>query len=272
MALQLGAKYKSDWDKSCTHLICAYKNTPKYNKVKSLGKIIVKRDWVENCYQLKKRIPWRRFALDDRESTKSNSDDDEILDESFRPSVNSEECDTEVMNIGDVAKNLNVPSSGEDTDDDLDRARNKMKDPNASKVIPDSSLSDSSRKSVIPEKKTSPSKSKQKKKTLNEFVMNISDENIFDVSTDEEEFTLVRRGIFSGKKISLSSNLGAVERVKLRDLLLEHKAVICDTGSNANVIISTIDDKEFSVPYVAPRWVYESCDMKCLLPTMRYLA
>ncbi len=29
----MGAKYKGDWDWSCTHLICAFPNTPKFNQV-----------------------------------------------------------------------------------------------------------------------------------------------------------------------------------------------------------------------------------------------
>ena len=32
-ALEMGAKYKPDWDSTCTHLICAFSNTPKYTQV-----------------------------------------------------------------------------------------------------------------------------------------------------------------------------------------------------------------------------------------------
>ena len=37
-ALEMGAKYKADWDPSCTHLVCAFTNTPKFNQVKGKGK------------------------------------------------------------------------------------------------------------------------------------------------------------------------------------------------------------------------------------------
>ncbi|XP_053658071.1 DNA repair protein XRCC1 [Anopheles marshallii] len=77
-ALAMGAKYKPDWDSSCTHLICAYKNTPKYNQVQGKGKI-VKQDWIEKCYTNRKRLSWRKFALDTAEANVSDSEG-EIVD------------------------------------------------------------------------------------------------------------------------------------------------------------------------------------------------
>ncbi|XP_052891404.1 DNA repair protein XRCC1 [Anopheles moucheti] len=82
-ALAMGAKYKPDWDSSCTHLICAYKNTPKYNQVQGKGKI-VKQDWIEKCYTNRKRLSWRKFALDTAEANVSDSED-EIVDEMNKP-------------------------------------------------------------------------------------------------------------------------------------------------------------------------------------------
>ena len=32
-ALEMGAKYKPDWDSTTTHLICAFSNTPKFTQV-----------------------------------------------------------------------------------------------------------------------------------------------------------------------------------------------------------------------------------------------
>ncbi|KAL9882969.1 DNA repair protein XRCC1 isoform 2-T2 [Glossina fuscipes fuscipes] len=86
-AVTLGAKYKADWDNTCTHLICAFINTPKYNQVKGRGRIVT-RSWIEKCYDSKKYLPWRRFALDSTELTKPESDE-EILDEALRPKCNT---------------------------------------------------------------------------------------------------------------------------------------------------------------------------------------
>lgn len=59
----LGATYKPEWNASCTHLVCAFYNTPKFLEVKGKGKIVTK-NWVEDCYAKRKRLPWRRYCLD----------------------------------------------------------------------------------------------------------------------------------------------------------------------------------------------------------------
>ncbi|CRK94282.1 CLUMA_CG007797, isoform A [Clunio marinus] len=74
-AIDMGAKYRSDWDNNCTHLICAFNNTPKYHQVKGHGKIVTKR-WIEACHNNKKRLPWRRFALDKEDINKSESEEE----------------------------------------------------------------------------------------------------------------------------------------------------------------------------------------------------
>lgn len=64
---------------------CAFKNTPKYNEVAVLGKgKIVKRNWVTECFAQKKRFPWRRYALDPKETSQPDSED-EIHDLASKP-------------------------------------------------------------------------------------------------------------------------------------------------------------------------------------------
>merc|ERR1719447_25728 len=63
-AMEMGAKYEPDWSSRCTHLICAFANTPKFQQVKTSGGKIVKREWVEECHSRRRRLPWRRFYLD----------------------------------------------------------------------------------------------------------------------------------------------------------------------------------------------------------------
>ncbi|KAH8396071.1 hypothetical protein KR222_002673 [Zaprionus bogoriensis] len=87
-AIALGAKYKADWEAGCTHLICAFRNTPKYNQVKGKGKIVT-RSWIEKCYALKKYLPWRRYALETSQLDQPESDE-ELYDESLKPTVDDD--------------------------------------------------------------------------------------------------------------------------------------------------------------------------------------
>lgn len=76
-ALEMGAKYKHNWDLSCTHLICAFINTPKYHECKRQGTYrIVKSDWIDKCHSNRCRFPWRRYALDKLEQNKPESEDE----------------------------------------------------------------------------------------------------------------------------------------------------------------------------------------------------
>ncbi|MFH4983329.1 hypothetical protein AB6A40_010038 [Gnathostoma spinigerum] len=61
-AKEMGAFYEPDWTARCTHLICAFRNTPKFRQVGSKG-IIVSERWIDSCYTKKKRLPERLFAL-----------------------------------------------------------------------------------------------------------------------------------------------------------------------------------------------------------------
>ncbi|EAT45954.1 AAEL002782-PA, partial [Aedes aegypti] len=134
-ALAMGAKYKSDWDSSCTHLICAFKNTPKYNQVHGKGKI-VKKDWIERCHALRKRLSWRKFALDLNDAEQTDSEG-EIVDiakkPTERPSSKTEEqvreTDEEALahyDLDDVVMDT-VEVSGSDTEEEIERVKQMQK-------------------------------------------------------------------------------------------------------------------------------------------------
>lgn len=50
-----------DWSDECTHLICAFANTPKWAQVAAIGGKIVTRDWIDACKQAGAQIAWRNF-------------------------------------------------------------------------------------------------------------------------------------------------------------------------------------------------------------------
>lgn len=96
-ALEMGAKYKHNWDLSCTHLICAFINTPKYRECKRQGTYrIVTSDWIDKCHSNRCRFPWRRYALDKLEQNKPESED-EIC--AHTNSVETDDSDDEWNNV-----------------------------------------------------------------------------------------------------------------------------------------------------------------------------
>jgi len=81
-ALRMGATYRGDWDSTCTHLVCAFMNTPKHNQVKAASPRakIVKASWIEASHRARVRYPWRRHCLDPAHSSQPESED-EVWDE-----------------------------------------------------------------------------------------------------------------------------------------------------------------------------------------------
>ncbi|CAH1797161.1 unnamed protein product [Owenia fusiformis] len=83
-ALEMGAKYKPDWDKKCTHLICAFSNTPKFQEVLGKGRIVTKH-WLLDCYEKKKLYPWRKYRLDGADSPSGSGSSGDESEEEYRP-------------------------------------------------------------------------------------------------------------------------------------------------------------------------------------------
>ena len=132
-AIEMGAKYRGDWDNTCTHLVCAFVNTPKFNQVKGKGKI-VKKDWIEQSYEDHKIYPWRRFCLD-KNDRGTESDEEIFEDNSENRAYNS---------------NLNAPSessteattSNEAYDQDTDEEIETIKKKDLKKEVKKHDLSD----------------------------------------------------------------------------------------------------------------------------------
>ncbi|XP_073426757.1 DNA repair protein XRCC1 [Dendrobates tinctorius] len=76
-ALEMGAKYRPDWTPDSTHLICAFANTPKYGQVKAAGGIIVRKEWILDCYKKKQRLPYKQYLMVGADSSSEEDDDSE---------------------------------------------------------------------------------------------------------------------------------------------------------------------------------------------------
>ncbi|XP_034612545.1 DNA repair protein XRCC1 isoform X1 [Trachemys scripta elegans] len=76
-ALEMGAKYRPDWTPDSTHLICAFANTPKYSQVKGRGGTIVRKEWVLDCHQARRRLPCKRYLMDGPPASGSEEEESE---------------------------------------------------------------------------------------------------------------------------------------------------------------------------------------------------
>eukprot|EP00795_Rhopilema_esculentum_P016836 gene16836-8307_t len=74
-AISMGAKYRPDWAPGCTHLICAFKNTPKFNQVLGKGKIVGHK-WIKDCAKRKERISVKEYRIDGSGSSSESEQDD----------------------------------------------------------------------------------------------------------------------------------------------------------------------------------------------------
>ena len=204
------------------------------------------------------RLSWRRFALDSKEKDKPDSDE-EILDINMKPfepipsssslSPPARSTNSPVISL-DENSSYNI-SSGSDTEDELERVRQKklqqtMQNNNTIKAASD------------------------------------LEDDIYNKTTDEEPpkcNAFKSRSIsplpdfFKSKVFYLSSNLGNVDVLKLRRFITAYGGSETKLASEASFIIS---NSPKSVPsgfvgeIVKPLWVYECNDMECLLPTKRY--
>ncbi|XP_066601156.1 DNA repair protein XRCC1-like [Prorops nasuta] len=98
-ALDMGAEYIANpntTNQRCTHLICAYKKTPKIQLLKGHCKI-VKHTFIEDCFVKKIRYPWRRYALfeEDRDQPESEEETVAALDQSVFDADTDSDTDKE---------------------------------------------------------------------------------------------------------------------------------------------------------------------------------
>ena len=65
LALGMGAKFEQSWRSYCTHLICAYSDTPKYKEVKESGfGFIVSPSWIVDSHKAGKKLPEKLYDID----------------------------------------------------------------------------------------------------------------------------------------------------------------------------------------------------------------
>ncbi|CAK1542853.1 unnamed protein product [Leptosia nina] len=70
-AVRLGARYVPDYTAQCTHLVCAFPNTPKLRAVRESGTPcrVVLGEWIDACERERRRLPWHQYATEPSRSS-----------------------------------------------------------------------------------------------------------------------------------------------------------------------------------------------------------
>uniref|UniRef100_A0A1B6KXU3 BRCT domain-containing protein n=1 Tax=Graphocephala atropunctata TaxID=36148 RepID=A0A1B6KXU3_9HEMI len=260
-ACAMGAKYKADWDSTSTHLICAFVNTPKFNQVRGRGKI-VKKEWIEECHNRRRRLPWRRFALDRNDA--GTSSEEEIWEENSVPSTSS--VNTTIVS-GINRRNV---SSGSDTEEEIERVRARQ----------------TADKPVTPA--PSEQKVKESKRTARVTLEKRVDKaDPFDDDTDvdsESESQTSKLSLpplpdfFENIVFHIASDIDDDERRKLQRYITAYKGCVLDEiDGNVEYTITKQPDiaaelaEEFGISALTPDWVWTCSDAEKLVPVSDYL-
>ncbi|XP_045479607.1 DNA repair protein XRCC1 [Harmonia axyridis] len=273
--LEMGARYKPDWDNTCTHLVCAFMNTPKFNQVKGKGKIVT-RNWVEECYSQRKKLPWRRYALDKHEKNKDESED-EIWEkiEEVRPES------PEVEN----AKNPyfdDVMEQASDTEEIIEQIKKATpQSPIRKQVLSPAKI----QKEVSPEPTAHCSKQISEDSDVKILTEVKEEDNAYSAETDPEEETVERKeqlkkkpyDFFKQKNFFLDSNFEDYIEEMLKNYIFIHEGslfedpsedidyIIC--GQKEAPKLSGLNTKAICV---LPDWVVDCHKCRQFIPPDEY--
>nr|CAB3267802.1 DNA repair protein XRCC1-like [Phallusia mammillata] len=133
-ALSMGARYRRDWETGCTHLICAFANTPKFRQVMGdpRGRI-VRADWIIDCAAQKKRLPCKPYSMDPNTSDNDDVDDGKPPDDIDDPIEASTDEEDDVIDTDDeierVKQNIKIESPGAPPVDPYDVSTDDEEEP-----------------------------------------------------------------------------------------------------------------------------------------------
>jgi len=278
MTLEMGAKYRSDWDSSCTHLICAFTNTPKYQSVSGKGRI-VSQDWVKECYRKKKLLPWRRFRLGNAPSPPGSDTEEKTESKHHIVSTNSQ-TDTNtgspanenksLTQLGNKTSSPNPPPTSydseteedSDTDDEIQRIKavqTKTLQPEAKKSCTDDPYNDS----------TDDEKDHNELNKISEGV---------GINIDELP---PLPNFFKNKKFFMYGTFSAQERKRLHRYIVAYNGCVKDymseqvncvlTHSNWDENFDKALTENVDLTFLRPDWVHKCHDSQTIIPYQKYI-
>ncbi|CAG9772439.1 unnamed protein product [Ceutorhynchus assimilis] len=240
MALSMGAKYKKEWDGTCTHLICAFANTPKFNQVKGKGKI-VKRNWIDECYNQRKKLPWRRFALDKADRGPESEEEICEQDDSPIPAPNSPPNGTN-SDLDDDTR-----EQGSDTEEKIAKLMKKQAEPKC-------------------------------KKHQKEYCVDTDSELMSDHSHNNLEFQNKFKDFFENKIFYVDEQLDKDLVKTIKQYIVAYNGILVEDleVSIDFIVTNTSNYKTFKDLYpsalcVAPDWIWECHNLQKLMPTEDFI-
>lgn len=273
-AIEMGAKYRPDWMDGCTHLVCAFANTPKYAQVKGKGRIVTKH-WILDCYKQKTMLYWKKYRLIDNELSKEGSADEDKPKKSSPDSSQKTEStekkqsdpDPEFVPSKQDEDKSDEEESEDDTDDEVRRVKEAESKKKATKPIPESVPSSSSfGGSTIP---------------LDEEIKEGDDE--YDIATDVDEDDSGSDGelpelpdFLAKKHFFLYGALSEKERHNLTRYIIAYNGELEDYMNEKVDFVITAErwDDNFDealnnfpqLTFVRPRWLYKCNDSSKWVP------
>ncbi|XP_048521816.1 DNA repair protein XRCC1 [Dendroctonus ponderosae] len=254
MALSMGAKYKADWDNSCTHLMylfftymalilresfgfsCAFANTPKFNQVRGIGKI-VKKKWLDDCYNERKKLPWRRYALD--KADKGPESEEEICEKQDTSSSEAEQPDAIHVDSDD-----DVMERGSDTDERIAEIQRKQADSKATDIFSLDTDSDS------PDE--TPKGDLEIKHKLKDFF--------------EDKLFYVDEALEDSLAKKIKQHVAAYNGILIEDLVSSIDIIVTNK-ENCKVLKDILP----SATCVAPDWIWECHNRQMLVPMKDFI-
>ncbi|XP_033748625.1 DNA repair protein XRCC1-like [Pecten maximus] len=276
MATEMGGVYKADWDKTCTHLICAFTNTPKYNQVKGKGRI-VKKDWVQHCYKQKKRLPWRKYVLGDTDYSSDEEEDEPVMKKTPSQTKHKEKHGSKDDKV--PSKKESTPKkadmevydddtdvdSGEDTEDEVRRIKQKMEKNNKPKIDDEAVYGDS----------TDNDEESPKKSTHKEVKMEADDGDDNDCGLPELSDLFTSKNFFLYGDFSVSERRLLIRYITAYNGELENymtdkvNFVVTYSKWDDNFDEALADNSE--LVFVKPKWIYSCHEKNKTMPFQPYI-
>lgn len=279
-ALSMGARYRGDWDLTCTHLICAFIRTPKYNQVKASGNgMIVTKDWINDCHKRRKRIAEKKYKLTGDGSDKSeteNTEDEEggnLTPASTIPEPTNDEPDTkastskvearlESKDIGSHNKEI-IPSatdpgdessSGHDTEDEIRRVMEDEEDPYGGSTECDTDDED---------------ETNGKQKDINATVQSLST-NLLDLPDFFSKMVFLLYGEFEPEERRTLTRYITAYNGELEEYMNDDvKYVITNESWDDNFNEALVNNS--SLTFVRPKWIYACHEKRSYVPFQPYI-